>query len=129
MRLPASHFHQFLGLYAVGPLQQFQHLGGFASITGAGGFLRAFRRFLAELAFFPGLPFFGATWAGRAPGWAFFVALGSAAEVAGAVSGSGVDVMVSPCAVITTVTTWIALNAPGLQDNSARSSAEAIEGR
>jgi hypothetical protein len=50
--------------------------------------------FLAGLAFFPGLPFFGATWARRAPLWAFFAAFDSSAAGARAVSVVSVfDVM------------------------------------
>src|SRR5580704_2549033 len=39
----------------------------------------AWGAFLAGLAFFPDLPFFGATWARRAPALAFFFAFGSSA--------------------------------------------------
>jgi hypothetical protein len=68
--------------------------------------------FLAGLAFFRALALAGATCARRAPTRAFLVAFGSAVPLAGAVSVcSVVDAMgFSPLAVITAVTTWIALN-------------------
>jgi hypothetical protein len=65
--------------------------------------------FLAGLAFLPGFPFFGATFARRAPAVAFFVGFGSADPAVGAVSICSVFVVIirSPLAVITAVTTWI----------------------
>src|SRR5580704_3527695 len=65
--------------------------------------------FLAGAAFLPDLAFFGATCAPRARTWAFFVAFGSSVVAAGAVSMSVFDVMLSPLAVITAVTTSIPL--------------------
>src|SRR5580704_11690034 len=70
--------------------------------------------FLAGVAFFPGLPFAGATGARRGARAAFLQALGcSSAAGAGAVAvSSAIFILVSPLAVITAVTTWIALASP-----------------
>jgi hypothetical protein len=67
--------------------------------------------FLAGLAFFPDLAFFGATWARCRATLAFLVGFGfcSAATAAWAVPASSVIVVMWSllCAVITAVVTWI----------------------
>src|SRR5580704_13869777 len=70
--------------------------------------------FLAGVAFFPGLAFAGATGARRGARAAFLLALGcsSAAGVGAAAVSSVIFILVSPVAVITAVTTWIALASP-----------------
>src|SRR5436309_15181973 len=68
-------------------------------------FFSPFGAFLPGLAFFPDLPFLGATCARRAPAGGFFVAFASAAGLAGAVSVcSVIVVMLSPLAVIAVTT-------------------------
>src|SRR5688572_10090171 len=61
--------------------------------------------FLAGVVFFPAFPFFGATWAERAPVLAFFLAFGSEAWAVSV--ASTVVLMFSPFAVGTAVRTWI----------------------
>jgi hypothetical protein len=113
MRLPVRRFHQLLRGDAAGPLQQFQDLGGLATVAGFGlggtALLCALGRFLARLAFLPALALAGATRARRAPAPGFFVAFGlsPAAGAAAVLVSSVVSVVISvfSLAVITAVRT------------------------
>jgi hypothetical protein len=118
MRLPAGSLAEFLGQNSARPFQQFEDLGGLASVasfglTAALAFFALSGAFLAGLAFLPDLALACATFARRAPTSGFFVAFGwSPFAVAGAIPvSSGIDVVIllSPLAVITAVTTWITL--------------------
>jgi len=79
MRLPASGFHQ---LWAVTPPGCFGSSRTLAVLLPARAESPLFSRsgvlgaFLTRLVFLPALPFFGATWARRAPGRAFFPRFG-----------------------------------------------------
>jgi hypothetical protein len=85
----------------VAPHGQIEDFRRLAAVAGAFGFLRAFGRFLG-LAFFPDLGFDGATFARRAPAWAFFVGFAAAFATGCAVSVcSAIDIIFSPLAVIT----------------------------
>ena len=85
VRLPLGCGHQFLEGGSAGAFQQLQNLCGFAalprslSLRSFGRGFRLFGRlaaFFGGVAFFPGLPFAGATWAPCAGTRAFLVALG-----------------------------------------------------
>jgi hypothetical protein len=100
MRLPPSHFEQFLGSRPVRTLQQVEDRRGFAAFPDV--VFCAPGAFFFVVACFPALPPTGATLARRAPAAAFLVGLVSIAVAAGAVSVRAVvDFMFSPWAVIT----------------------------
>ena len=113
MRLPAGGFHQLFGGDPAGPLQQFEDRGCLAAVASGIALFFGLARlgaFLAEVAFFPGLPFLGATFAPFLVTRVVLVALGSAVVLAGAVSICSVlAIMLSPLAVIIAVTTSIPL--------------------
>ena len=58
MRLPSAGLLKLLRCCAARPLQQVQDFGGFAAVAGAGGFLRAFGRFLGRGGLLPRLGLF-----------------------------------------------------------------------
>jgi hypothetical protein len=106
MRLPAGRFHQLLSRNTAWPLEQVEDLGGLAAVAGGPRFLAPLGAFFAGVAFLADLVRLFATWTPRGARVAFLAAFGSSAAGAGAVPVSGVDVMMSPLAVIT-VMTWI----------------------
>jgi hypothetical protein len=102
MWLPVCGFHQLFGGDAARSLEQFEHLGGLATVAGPGGFLRALGAFLPGLAFLADLPFFGATWAPRGATRAVLVAFVCSLRTgpcAVAVSAINSVILISPLAV------------------------------
>ena len=104
MRLPTGRLHDLLQRGAARSLHQAEDRLGFAALADAllrgsfqarglglrGSLGGALCAFFAGLAFFPDLPFLGATWAERAPARAFLVAFGSGVAVAVAAPVSSV---------------------------------------
>ncbi len=95
--LPVCCFHDHRQRAAILALQEVENPLSLAAVAG-GGLLLAFGRFgrfLVELAFFPDLPFFGATCAPRGARLAFLAAFGcSFASVAGPAALSSVFVVI-----------------------------------